>query len=392
MKRIVLLGASGSIGIQTIDVVLSHSDEFEITALSIGYNVQQLREILEKIHPAHVCVAKKEDAQLLKEEYSDIVFHSGDEGLLELAVLDYDVLVNALVGFVGLMPTLKAIETGHDIALANKETLVVGGQFVMDAVHKYGVSMTPIDSEHSAIFQCLQGNRHSEVKRLIVTASGGSFRNHTREQLKDVTVEAALKHPNWSMGAKITIDSATMMNKGFEVIEAHWLFGFDFDHIDVVMHPESVVHSMVEYHDTAIVAQLGTPDMRLPIQYALSWPNRLSLNSESMDFTKMMTLHFSPVSFERFPLLGLAYEVGRKQGNLPAVLNAANEVANQAFRDGRITFLEIEELVINTVHEFPYQKNVTLQDVIDADRRARMIVESKIKEKMVWDCSILLSC
>ena len=383
MKRIVLLGATGSIGLQTIDVVLSHPDLFEITALSIGYNVQGLRDILKKIHVPYVCVVKQEDAKQLSLEYPDIVFHYGDEGLIELAhFYEYDVLVNALVGFAGLMPTMKAIETGHDVALANKETLVVGGQFVMEAVKKHGVSLTPIDSEHSAIFQCLQGVKHAEVKRLIVTASGGSFRNKSREELKDVTVEEALKHPNWSMGAKITIDSATMMNKGFEVIEAHWLFDFDFNQIDVIMHPESVIHSMVEFHDTAVLAQLGTPDMRLPIQYALSWPDRIELESERLDFTKLSALHFAPASFERFPLLGLAYEVGKKQGNLPAVLNAANEVANQAFRDGRITFLEIEQLVIDTVNEFEYHQEVTLEEVIETDRRTRQIVEMKMKEKM----------
>ena len=383
MKKIVLLGASGSIGVQTIDVVLTHPDEFEIKALSIGYNVKVLKDILAKVHPEMVCVVKEEDAQTLSVEYPEIMFVHGDEGLIKLAELEgYDVLVNALVGFAGLLPTLRAIETKHDIALANKETLVVGGQFVMGAAKKHGVTLTPIDSEHSAIFQCLQGNQHHEVKRLIVTASGGSFRNRTRDQLVGVTVEQALSHPNWSMGAKITIDSATMMNKGFEVIEAHWLFGFDFDHIDVVMHPESVVHSMVEFVDTAVVAQLGTPDMRLPIQYALSWPRRLSLPSESLDFTKLSALHFAPASFERFPLLGLAYEVGRRQGNLPAVLNAANEVANQAFRDGRIEFLDIERLVIDTVNEFEFQSDVTLEDVIAADLKAREIVEMKIKEKM----------
>lgn len=383
MKRIVLLGASGSIGVQTIDVVLSHPEEFEIKALSIGYNVAVLKDILTKVHPEVVCVVRKEDAVTLSTEYSDIRFVYGDEGLVELAGLEgYDVLVNALVGFAGLLPTMRAIETGHDIALANKETLVVGGSFVMEAAKKHGVMLTPIDSEHSAIFQCLQGNQHHEVRRLIVTASGGSFRNRTRDQLKGVTVQEALSHPNWSMGAKITIDSATMMNKGFEVIEAHWLFGFDFDHIDVVMHPESVVHSMVEFVDTAVVAQLGTPDMRLPIQYALSWPRRLTLKSESLDFTKLSALHFAPASFERFPLLGLAYEVGRKQGNLPAVLNAANEVANQAFRDGRIEFLDIEELVISTVNEFEYKKEITFADVLEADAQAREIVEMKIKEKM----------
>ena len=383
MKRIVLLGATGSIGVQTIDVVLSHPDKFEIKALSIGYNVNGLRDILKKIHVPYVCVVKEEDAKQLSFEYPEIVFYHGDEGLIELAKLDhYDVLVNALVGFAGLLPTMTAIETGHDIALANKETLVVGGQFVMEAVKKHKVTLTPIDSEHSAIFQCLQGSKHKEVKRLIVTASGGSFRNKTRDELEGVTVDQALNHPNWSMGAKITIDSATMMNKGFEVIEAHWLFDFDFDQIDVIMHPESVVHSMVEFKDTAVLAQLGTPDMRLPIQYALSWPERFTLESESLDFTKLSALHFAPASFERFPLLGLAYEVGRKQGNLPAVLNAANEVANQAFRDGRISFLEIERLVIDTVNVFDYNQHVTLNDVIEADRRTRQIVEMKIKEKM----------
>ncbi len=383
MKRIVLLGATGSIGVQTIDVVVNHPELFEIKALSIGYNVNGLREILKRIRCSHVCVVKEEDAQQLSLEYPEIEFTFGDDGLLKLAQLDeYDVLVNALVGFAGLLPTLKAIETGHDIALANKETLVVGGQFVMEAVKKYGVTLTPIDSEHSAIFQCLQTAKYSEVKRLIVTASGGSFRNRTRDELEGVTVDEALNHPNWSMGAKITIDSATMMNKGFEVIEAHWLFGFDFDQIDVVMHPESIVHSMVEFVDTAVIAQLGTADMRLPIQYALSWPDRFHLQSESLDFNKMLTLHFAPVSFERFPLLALAYEVGRKQGNLPAVLNAANEVANQAFRDGKITFLDIERLVIETVNEFKYQKEVTLDEVIEADRLARRCVEMKIKEKM----------
>lgn len=383
MKRIVLLGATGSIGVQTIDVVVDHPELFEIKALSIGYNVNGLKEILKRVHCSHVCVVKEEDAKQLSLEYPNIIFTFGDQGLIELAQMDdYDVLVNALVGFAGLLPTLKAIETHHDIALANKETLVVGGQFVMDAVKKYNVSLTPIDSEHSAIFQCLQNAKSSEVKRLIVTASGGSFRNKTREELEGVTVEQALKHPNWSMGAKITIDSATMMNKGFEVIEAHWLFDFDFDQIDVVMHPESVVHSMVEFVDTAVIAQLGTPDMRLPIQYALSWPDRVTLRSESLDFTKMSALHFAPVSFERFPLLGLAYEVGRKQGNLPAVLNAANEVANQAFRDGRITFLDLERLVIETVNEFKYQQEVTLDEVIEADHQARRCVEMKIKEKM----------
>lgn len=382
MKRICILGVSGSIGVQTVEVCLAHPEEFLITSISVGHNIKKLEELLLQLpHVKAVCVASEEAATALRQGYPQLQVHWGEEGLLTLTQReDYDVLVNALVGFVGLKPTLNAIERGHDIALANKETLVVAGKFVTEACQRKKVALLPIDSEHSAIFQCLQGNRQAEVSRLIITASGGSFRDKTRAELQGVSVEQALSHPNWSMGAKITIDSATMMNKGFEVIEAHWLFGLDFDHIDVVIHKESVVHSCVEYQDHALMAQLGSADMRLPIQYALAYPHRLPLlNSEPLDLVKIGTLHFAQADFQRYPLLALAYEVGRKQGNLPAILNAANEEANAAFLKGKITFLEIEELVIEACHTLAYQQDITLDEVFEADQQAREFVLSHWK-------------
>ncbi len=381
MKKLVLLGASGSIGIQTIDVVLQHPEQFEIVALSVGRNIEALHRILKQIPVKKVCVQQKEELNSLQKDYPDIAFVSGDEGLVALSEADdYDVLVNALVGFVGFMPTLRAIESGHDVALANKETLVVGGKLIKEALKKYNRSLFPIDSEHSAIFQCMQGNRHEAVNRLLITASGGSFRNLERKDLTDVTVEQALAHPNWAMGAKITIDSADMMNKGFEVTEAHWLFDIDYDRIDVVMHEESVVHSMVEFVDHSVVAQLGSADMRLPIQYALSWPERLPLEEKHFDLTEIGTLHFKKPDMERFPLLALAYEAGKKGGNLDAVMNAANEVANLAFREGKIPFLMIEEIVIGAVHSVAFEEVNTVEDLIRANAWGREYAENKVKE------------
>ena len=381
MKRIVLLGASGSIGMQTIDVVLQHPSDFEISALGVGHNIDKLKEILSQISVNTVCVAEEADAAALQDVYPDIVFLHGDEGMCMLAERkDYDLLVNALVGFVGFMPTLKAIESGHDVALANKETLVVGGKLIYEALHKYNRSLYPIDSEHSAIFQCLQGNKHAQVKRLIITASGGSFRTKTREELKNVTVAQALAHPNWTMGAKITIDSADMMNKGFEVTEAHWLFDMDYDQIDVVMHPESIVHSMVEYVDHSTIAQMGAADMRLPIQYALTWPDRYPLAQEHpLDLCEAGALHFERPDVRRFPLLALAYETGKKGGNLDAVMNAANEEANAAFRKGLIPFLLIEDIVIEAVHKAPFKEVESVQDLLDADAWGRSYAKKRIE-------------
>ena len=381
MKRLVILGASGSIGMQTIDVVLQHPADFCITALGVGRNIACLEEILKKIDVSVVSVQKEEDAAMLAEKYPDIRFYHGEAGLLTLAAsMDYDVLVNALVGFAGFMPTLKAIESGHDVALANKETLVCGGALIEKALDRYGRRLYPIDSEHSAIFQALQGNDISSVRRLIITASGGSFRNKTREELKDVTVEQALAHPNWSMGAKITIDSADMMNKGFEVIEAHWLFRMPYEKIDVLMHPESVIHSMVEYCDHSVMAQMGVPDMRLPIQYALTAPKRCELQEETLDLAAIGSLHFSRPDTERFPLLALAYEAGKKGGNLCAVMNAANEAANLAFRQGRIPFLMIEDIVIGAVRECTWDPMDSVDALLEADAWGTEYALTKIEE------------
>lgn len=383
MKKIVLLGASGSIGLQTIDVVKSNLDLFEIVGISIGNNIEILEKILLEINVKNVCVKNEKDFLILKEKYKYINFYYGDEGLIHLVNLsDYDLLVNALVGFVGFKPTLTAIENKKDIALANKETLVVAGELVNKALEKNNVKLFPIDSEHSAILQCLQGNKFKEVKKMIITASGGSFRNLSRNDLKSVSIDDALNHPNWKMGTKITIDSATMMNKGFEVIEAHWLFNIDYDKIDVVLHDESIIHSMVEYIDGAIIAQIGDADMRVPIQYALSYPNRLKRNS-NFSITDFKALHFKEMDYDRFPLLKLAFDVGKKKGNLPCVLNAANEVANNAFREGKITFLDIEKIVFKCVEEFEFIENIDLDILIDTDYRARKmaisIIEGEIK-------------
>lgn len=381
MKRIALLGASGSIGTQTVDVILQHPDLFELVSFGVGTRAEYAKELLRKFPEVSVCSVKNEsDALALMNEFPDRTILFGDEGLKTIAEGDYDVLVNALVGFAGFAPTLAAIESGHDVALANKESLVCGGELITRALALHGKTLIPIDSEHSAIFQCLQGNRMRQVKRLIITASGGSFRNRTREELGSVTVEEALAHPNWSMGAKITIDSATMMNKGFEVTEAHWLFGVPFEKIDVVMHPESIVHSMVEYVDHSVMAQLGSPDMRLPIQYALSWPDRLPLNEPPLDLTKTGTLHFSAPDTDRFPLLALAYEAGEKGGNLGAVMNAANEIANAAFRNHEIPFTMIEDIVIGAVHEVPYHSLDSVADLLAADEWGAEYARKKIRK------------
>lgn len=382
MKKIVLLGATGSIGTQTIDVVNHHRNEFSIIGLSAGHNMKKLSELLEVCPDVkYVCVARKADMEEMQKMYPSLTFFCEDKGLEELASLsDYDIFVNAIVGFRGLLPTLSAIKNQKVIALANKESLVAGGPLVKAALKKYNVPLYPIDSEHSAIFQCLQGSHADEVDKLIITASGGSFRDKTREELKDVTVAQALKHPNWNMGGRITIDSATMMNKGFEVIEAHYLFDVPYDDIDVLVHRESVIHSMVQFHDHAIIAQLGTADMRLPIQYALSYPDRLEMhNAEKFDFMKYPTLHFEAANTKRYPLLGLAFEVGRKGGNLGAVMNGADEEAVALFLQEKISFLDIETYVIRAVEAAVYIEHPTLQDLIDADHFGRAFVKDTWK-------------
>ena len=384
-KRILLLGASGSIGTQTIDIIEQHPGQYELVSFGVGKNIDYARKLLTKYPVSLISVERKEDSEELQKEFPHTRVTYGNEGLVELVTsVDYDLLVNALVGFVGLEPTLKALETKHNVALANKETLVVGGELVNKTALENGCVITPIDSEHSAIAQCLAGNPYKQIKKLIITASGGSFRKKTREELKDVTVEEALSHPNWTMGAKITIDSATMMNKGFEVMEAHYLFDIPYEQIDVLMHDESIIHSMVEYKDGAVMAELGTPDMRIPIQYAISDPENLrsELNlGESLDLAKVATMHFRAPDYNRFPLLKLAYDIGKNPGTNQAVLNASNEVANAAFRNHRIPFLMIEEVVFKTVEAFENKPVTSLKELIEVDQKARKYAEDYIRNK-----------
>ena len=384
-KRILLLGASGSIGTQTIDIIEQHPEQYELVSFGVGKNIDYARKLLTKYPVSLISVERKEDSEELQKEFPHTRVTYGNAGLVELVTsVNYDLLVNALVGFVGLEPTLKALETKHNVALANKETLVVGGELVNKAALENGCVITPIDSEHSAIAQCLAGNPYKQIKKLIITASGGSFRNKTREELKDVTVEEALSHPNWTMGAKITIDSATMMNKGFEVMEAHYLFDIPYEQIDVLMHDESIIHSMVEYKDGAVMAELGTPDMRIPIQYAISDPENLrsELNlGESLDLAKVATMHFHAPDYNRFPLLKLAYDIGQNPGTNQAVLNASNEVANAAFRNHRIPFLMIEEVVFKTVEAFENKPVTSLKELIEIDQKARKYAEDYIRNK-----------
>lgn len=378
MKRVVILGVSGSIGMQTVDVIEQHRDQFTIVAYSVGHNIERLHELLKRWPIKEVAVAKENDAIDLALRYPDVNFYFGNEGLCHLATLaQADIVVNALVGFRGLKPTLAAIKANKHLALANKESLVAGGELVKEALRASKGILYPIDSEHSAIFQCLQGNQTSEVERLIITASGGSFRDRTREQLKNVSVEEALAHPNWKMGGRITIDSATMMNKGFEVIEAHYLFDLPYEKIDTIIHPQSIVHSFVEYRDHAVMAQLGTADMRIPIQYALTYPHRETMKQDNrLNLAALKELTFREMDFKRFPLLALAYEVGKRKGNMGAVLNGADEEAVRLFLNHEITFLEIEAAVKKAVDEVPYIASPTLAQLEQSDALARAIVRA----------------
>lgn len=383
LKYISLLGASGSIGQQTADVVRQHPDQFEIVAFSVGENVELARKYISEFQPSLVCVQAKEDAQTLQLEYAGtgIHFTYGDEGLIETAVFEKaDILVNAVIGSVGLFPTLQAIKAKKDIALANKETLVTAGHLVMEEARKAGVNLLPVDSEHSAIFQALQGEKEKNIERLIITASGGSFRDRSRAELIGVTVDEALNHPNWAMGAKITIDSASMMNKGLEVIEAHWLFNLPYEKIEVVLHKESIIHSMVEFHDSSVIAQLGTPDMRVPIQYALTYPDRLPLStSHRLNLAEIGMLHFAEMDFNRFPCLQFAYEAGKIGGTMPTVLNAANEVAVAEFLKGKIAFLEIETYIEQALNRHTPIDNPDLTTIQEVDASTRKFIQTLLK-------------
>ena len=363
MRYIYLAGACGSIGTQTLDIIRENPSEFKLVGMSVGRNKELAIKLIEEFHPEIVCFREN---YLYELSYNPVVV-SGDLGLLELASYskyEDEVFVNALVGMSGLLPTISAIKAKKTIALANKETLVAGGDIVKEYVKKYNVSLVPIDSEHSAIAQCLQGEEHDEIKRLIITASGGSFRNKTREELKGVTKEDALKHPNWSMGAKITIDSATMMNKGFEVIEAHHLFDVPYEKIDTVLHPQSIIHSMVEYQDGTIKAELGTADMHTPISYALRYPHHKVLESKPLNYIGL-NLEFKELSKDRFPCLGYAYYAAKRGGIYPAVLNAANEAAVKLFLNDKIEFLEIEKIIEAEITNDKYMEiPYTLENVV----------------------------
>lgn len=381
LKKISLLGATGSIGTQTLDVIKQHPEEFELIAMSVGKNVTLALEQIQRFSPKVVCVQNKEVYEKVKRNIpSSVRLVFGEEGLVEVACMDEsDILVNAVMGSIGLGPTLAAIEAGKTIAIANKETLVTAGHIVTEQAKKYNVPLLPVDSEHSAIFQCLQGEKKKNVAKMILTASGGSFRDKSREELALVTIEEALNHPNWSMGAKITIDSATMMNKGLEVIEAHWLFNLPYDQIEVLLHKESIIHSMVEYVDGSVIAQLGTPDMRVPIQYALSYPERLEMfNGERLNLWEAGTLHFQRPDFTRYPCLKFAYDAGRAGGTTTTVLNAANEEAVAAFLGGKITFLQIEELIDRALSNHKSSPRPELELILETDKATRGYINSLI--------------
>lgn len=378
LEKVAILGSTGSIGKNTLAVIKEHPDEFEVVALAAGENTDEMIRQVRTFNPRLVSMATREAADKVKREVDESVkVLWGDEGLEAVAVCsDSTYLVSSLVGSKGLAPTLAAIRAGKKIGLANKETLVTAGHIITAEAKKHQVPLLPIDSEHSALFQCLNGERPAEAERLIITASGGAFRDWSREELAHATVEQALKHPNWSMGSKITIDSATMMNKGFEVIEAHWLFDFPYGKIDVILHPQSVIHSMVEFADGAVMAQLGTPDMRIPIQYALAYPRRMPLQTERLDLVALSRLDFRAPDYVRYPCLKMAFEAGKAGGTMPAVMNAANEVAVETFLKGNCRFLDIEEIVERALNVHQSISSPSLKEIEEADRWARRFAKS----------------
>ncbi|ANU27978.1 1-deoxy-D-xylulose-5-phosphate reductoisomerase [Planococcus versutus] len=379
-KKIILMGATGSIGVQTADIIREHPQKFSLVGFSAGKNMNTARALLAEFKPEIVCVQQEEDAKTLAREYPAVSFVTGTKGLIEIAVYDADILVNAVLGSVGLEPTLEAIKLGRTIAIANKETLVTAGHLVMDSAKLYGATILPVDSEHSALFQALNGEKKDQANRLILTASGGSFRDLTRDQLQNVTVQDALNHPNWSMGSKITIDSATMVNKGLEVIEAHILFNFAYADIDVVLHRESIIHSMVEFQDTSVIAQLGTPDMRVPIQYALSYPDRLPRpNAKRLNLAEISQLNFREMDYTRFRALQLAFDAGNAGGTMTTVLNAANEQAVALFLNEKIKFLQIEEIIERAMDQHKVMANPDLETILHVDAETRKSVRNMLK-------------
>lgn len=381
-KQIAILGSTGSIGTQALQVIEEHPDLYEAYVLTANNKVELLIQQARKFMPEAVVIANPQKYGELKEALKDlpIKVYAGEDALCQVVeAAPIDMVLTAMVGYAGLRPTMNAIKAGKVIALANKETLVVAGDLINKMANKYNTVILPVDSEHSAVFQCLSGEYNNKVEKVILTASGGPFRHFTMEQLATVTKEQALKHPNWKMGAKITIDSASMMNKGFEVIEAKWLFDVRPEQIEVVVHPQSVIHSMVQFEDGAVMAQLGMPDMRLPIQYAFSYPKRIHSSFERLDFTKMASLTFEKPDTERFRNLGLAYEALHRGGNMPCIVNAANEVVVAAFLHDRISFMGMSDVIEKAMQKAAFVQNPTYDDYVQTDAEVRRLAEEMIK-------------
>ncbi len=390
MKAITLLGSTGSIGTQTLDIVAQYPEQFRIVGLAAGRNVEMLIAQIRQFRPAIAAICEEDKLPELQEAIADLdpqpILLAGLAGVIEVARYgDAETVVTGIVGCAGLLPTVAAIEAGKDIALANKETLIAGGPVVLPLVEKYGVKLLPADSEHSAIFQCLQGVPTGGLRRILLTASGGAFRDWSVEKLAEVKVADALKHPNWSMGRKITVDSATLMNKGLEVIEAHFLFGLEYDRIDIVIHPQSIIHSLIELQDTSVLAQLGWPDMRLPLLYALSWPERIYTDWQKLDLVKAGDLTFRAPDHQKYPCMQLAYAAGRAGGSMPAVLNAANEQAVALFLSEKIEFLDIPRCIefVCDRHSSNNCVNPSLDDIVAADQWARqeVLAASEVLDK-----------
>ena len=379
MKNISILGSTGSIGTQTLDIV-SKNNDLKVVALAAYGSIELLEKQIREFKPELVCVYDERKAKQLCQNISDMSIKvvSGMDGLMEVASIDSaDIVVTAIVGMIGIRPTMAAIKAGKDIALANKETLVTAGHIIIPAAKEYNVKILPVDSEHSAIFQCLNGESQREIDKILLTASGGPFRGKTKDELKNVTVEAALKHPNWAMGRKITIDSATMVNKGLEVIEAKWLFGVDFSQIQVVVQPQSLIHSMIQFKDGAVMAQLGTPDMRLPIQYAIYYPERRYLDGQRVDFSKIGQITFEDPDMETFKGLKYAYEAGKCGGSMPTVFNAANERAVAMFLDRKIKFLDIYEIIEESMKNVKLVKEPSIEEILDVEKATYEFIESR---------------
>lgn len=379
MRNLAILGSTGSIGTQTLDIV-SKNNDLKVISLAAYGNIELLEKQIRQYMPKLACVYSEEKAAKLKENISDLDVKvvSGMDGLIEAASMDEaDIVVTAIVGMIGIRPTMAAIKAGKDIALANKETLVTAGHIIIPAAKEYNVNILPVDSEHSAIFQCLNGERKADVDKILLTASGGPFRGKTRAELENVTVEAALKHPNWAMGRKITIDSATLVNKGLEVIEAKWLFDVDFEDIDVVVQPQSLIHSMVQFKDGGIMAQLGTPDMRLPIQYAIYYPERRYLDGDRVDFSKLAGITFENPDTDTFEGLKLAYEAGKCGGSTPTVFNAANELAVAMFLNKKIRFLDIYEIIKESMNNIKHIDNPSIEQILDVEKETYEFIRSR---------------